>query len=220
MTTNNPNSLELNRTINRYSSHEDERIAYERMQMVGFKVAEILLNMPLGTMADLGQGEFLFVADYEGEVHVFSTHDWRDECALNDVNWFFQSDYQGLSADDLDEHRAEMERWLESPVFRQCKPADHAQRMVADAEAEWKRHQDVTAGIEQPTSPSQAPLNRYDHEKAKRLVDGYMVPSREAPLEGREQQFDRAKAELVSHLELQLKQVQGFSYQDYTKKVS
>ncbi|HBO6305174.1 TPA: hypothetical protein L4741_004745, partial [Pseudomonas aeruginosa] len=139
---------------------------------------------------------------------------------LNDVNWFFQSDYQGLSAEDLDEHRAEMERWLENPAFRQCKPADHAHRMVAEAEAEWKLHRVGATAIQQPASPTQVPLNRYDHEKAKRLIDGYMVPSHQSPQEGHEQQFDRAKAELISHLELQLKQVQSFSYQDYTKKVS
>ncbi|MBF3348278.1 hypothetical protein HKW91_42445, partial [Pseudomonas aeruginosa] len=81
-------------------------------------------------------------------------------------------------------------------------------------------HRGVPTAIQQPAAPSQVPLNRYDHEKAKRLIDGYMVRSRQSPQEGHEQQFDRAKAELISHLELQLKQVQGFSYQDFTKKVS
>ncbi|HHH9443064.1 TPA: hypothetical protein ACP32N_005052 [Pseudomonas aeruginosa] len=219
MTTNNPNALELNRKINTRSPHEDERAAYERMQLVGFKIAQILMPMPLGTMADLGQGEYLFVADFGGECHIFSTPDWHDGCQLGDVNWFFQSDYQGLSVEDLDEHRADMERWLENPVFRQFKPADQAHKLIAKAEAEFNGDpRNYRAAPVPVRSTPSAILTRYDQEMAKRLIDGYMVPSCSAPQETHEQQFVRAKAELITHLELQLKQVMDFTYQDFTKK--
>lgn len=63
-------------------------------------------------------------------------------------------------------------------------------------------------------------LNRYDHENIRRKIDGYMIPSRERPMETREEQFDRAKAELLGHLRLQIAYVEGFSYSDMRRKVS
>ncbi|MFG0925975.1 hypothetical protein ACF8SB_09820 [Pseudomonas sp. CJQ_8] len=47
-----------------------------------------------------------------------------------------------------------------------------------------------------------------------------MIPSRERPLETREDQFERAKAELLGHLRLQIERVEEFSFADMRKKVS
>ncbi|WP_277594368.1 hypothetical protein [Pseudomonas chlororaphis] len=210
MSTNNPNALDLNRAINTYSSDEAERLAYQRMQEVGFKIADILIEMPLGTMADLGQGECLFVAPYAGRIEVFSTPDWHDNCRWGDVNWFFLNDYQGLAAEDLDEHRVTMENWLKNPVFRQCVPADNAFKVVA-AQEEWAQNQ---------TGAAPSKLNRYDHDNVKNLIGGYMVTSKSKPQETRVEQFSRAKAELIGHLERQLQQVKGFTFSDLSKNVS
>lgn len=207
-TTNNPNSLHLNRTINAYSSNEAERNAYERMQQAGFKIALILMEMPLGTMADLGQGEFLFVAPHAGKMEVFSTPDWHDNCRWSDVNWFFLNDYEGLGAEDLDDHRGLMEAWLENPVFRQCVPADNAFKVIA------------SSPTQEDAKAEAANLNRYVHQNTKDLIGGYMVRSKSRPLETHEQQFHRAQRELVANLERQLEQVKRFSYDDMLKKVS
>ncbi|WP_267399024.1 hypothetical protein [Pseudomonas sp. GM_Psu_2] len=61
-------------------------------------------------------------------------------------------------------------------------------------------------------------LNRYEHQQIKNLIDGYMVGTR--PLETREQEFERAKTELLGHLERQIDQVKQFAYSDMGKKVS
>lgn len=63
-------------------------------------------------------------------------------------------------------------------------------------------------------------LNRYEHETIKHKIDGYMIPSRDQALETREQQFERAKAELLGHLKRQIEQVEGFTIADMSKKVS
>ena len=212
--TNNPSGLELNLAIIRYSSHEAERIAYERMQQAGFKVALVLMDKPLGTMASLGQGQTLFVAPWGGKMEVFSSPDWQDHCQRNDINFFFLNDYQGLSAEDLDDHRLQLESWLRNPVFTPCVPADNAFNVVVDLEEWWMQEQKKSAVADKPG------LNRYEHENTKNLIDGYMVPSRAHPVESREHQFCRAKAELITHLERQLEQVKGFSYSDMQKKVS
>ncbi len=213
--TNNPNGLELNQEINRYSSNEAERIAYERMQRAGFKVAEILLCMPLGTMADIGQGETLFVAPWEGKIDVFTSPDWEDNCRCQDINFFNLNSYEGLSAIDLDLHRVKLETWLTNPVFKQCMPADNAHKVVAEL-SNWCKGE----CLELPYSVVKQALSRYEHENAKNLIDGYMVDSRLNPLEPREQQFNRAKAELIAQLERQLEQVKTFCYSDMQKKVS
>ncbi|MBM3105570.1 hypothetical protein IIE18_10505 [Pseudomonas sp. V1] len=214
MTTNNPNSFPLNCEINRYSFHEQDQIAYQRMQEVGFKIARILIEMPLGTMADLGKGEFLFVAPYAGKIEVFTTPDWTDNCKLDDVNWFFQSDYQGLGASDLDDHRADMEAWLKNPGFRQCMPPDHAFKAVANLEERHGKDTDHSTAA----TIRREPLTRYEHENLKNLIDGYMIPTR--PIETREQQFNRAKAELITNLERQLQRIRAFTYADMVKKMS
>ncbi|MGE8436780.1 MAG: hypothetical protein ACN6P2_09610 [Pseudomonas palmensis] len=63
-------------------------------------------------------------------------------------------------------------------------------------------------------------LNRYDHENIRQKIHGYMIPSRERPMETREEQFERAKVELLGHLRLQIAHVEGFSFADMRKKVS
>jgi len=212
--TNNPNVLDLNRTINTSSSDEAERIAYERMQQVGFKIADILMEMPLGTMSDLGQGECLFVAPHGGKMEIFSTPDWHDDCRWNEVSWFFLNDFQGLGTDDLDEHRILMENWLKNPVFRQCVPADNAFKVLASLDME------ESSPAQQSTPANAGSLNRYEHHQIKDLIVGYMVPSKSLPLESHEQQFHLAKRELVANLERRLEQVKCFTYEDMHKKVS
>jgi hypothetical protein len=61
-------------------------------------------------------------------------------------------------------------------------------------------------------------LNRYDHDRVKHSIDGYMIPG--SPRETREQEFDRAKANLLAQLADYIEKVRGFTFCDMTKKVS
>lgn len=61
-------------------------------------------------------------------------------------------------------------------------------------------------------------LNRYDHENTKSKIIGYMVGRH--PTETHEQEFNKAKTELLQQLRLQITRVEGFSYSDLSKKVS
>lgn len=63
-------------------------------------------------------------------------------------------------------------------------------------------------------------LNRYDHQTVKNLIYGYMSPSPSNPLESREDEFNRAKVELVNNLSRRIDQVEAFSFSDLAKKVS
>jgi hypothetical protein len=64
-------------------------------------------------------------------------------------------------------------------------------------------------------------MNRYQHGEAKRLIHGYMVPRPPGTLlSNREQEFDHAKAELISNLVAQLGRIELFTYADFTKKVA
>lgn len=63
-------------------------------------------------------------------------------------------------------------------------------------------------------------FGRYEHENIKDKVEGYMVPSPSLPNETREQQFARAKSELLTHLRRQIERVEAFGYEDMAKKVS
>lgn len=63
-------------------------------------------------------------------------------------------------------------------------------------------------------------LNRYEHENVKHKIHGYMITSRELPLETRPEMFERAKAELLNALKTQIEQVEGFTFADMSKKVS
>jgi len=60
--------------------------------------------------------------------------------------------------------------------------------------------------------------NRYEHARAKEKISGYMVGRHQT--ETREQEFEKAKAELLHHLRREIKQVEAFKYEDLSKKIS
>lgn len=61
-------------------------------------------------------------------------------------------------------------------------------------------------------------LNRYEHANIKNKISGYMVGRH--PTETREQEFQKAKAELLGHLKREIQQVENFTYDDLSKKPS
>lgn len=61
-------------------------------------------------------------------------------------------------------------------------------------------------------------LNRYEHATIKHKIDGYMVGRH--PTETREQEFEKAKAELLVNLKREIQQVEAFTYADLSKKPS
>lgn len=61
-------------------------------------------------------------------------------------------------------------------------------------------------------------MNRYEHARAKEKITGYMVGRH--PTETREQEFEKARAELLGHLRREIEQVEAFTYSDLSKKIS
>ena len=61
-------------------------------------------------------------------------------------------------------------------------------------------------------------LNRYEHANIKNKISGYMFGRH--PTETREQEFQKAKTELLGHLKREIQQVEGFTYGDLSKKPS
>lgn len=109
--------LPLNRRITNYSlNHPDEQAAYERMQVVGFKIAETLMQKPRGTMAVGIQGHAYWVSPLNGMSDLFCTSDYEPLTA-DTSNVFAVSGFEGQSADDLDQCRQAMEQWLSAPQF-------------------------------------------------------------------------------------------------------
>ncbi|CAN7648354.1 hypothetical protein LJR129_005050 [Acidovorax sp. LjRoot129] len=109
--------LPLNRQITNYSpNHTEEQAAYERMQIVGFLIAETLMQMPRGTMAVGIQGHAFWVSPLNGMADLFCTPDYEPLMA-DDLNVRAVSDFEGQSAGDLDQCRLAMEQWLSEPVF-------------------------------------------------------------------------------------------------------
>lgn len=111
--------LPLNRQITNYSpNHPEEQAAYERMQIVGFQIAETLMQMPRGTMAVDIAGHAYWVSPLDSMADLFCTPDY-EPLSADDFNVRAVSDFEGQSADDLDECRLAMEQWLSKPVFIQ-----------------------------------------------------------------------------------------------------
>ncbi|CAN7628301.1 hypothetical protein LJR189_004747 [Acidovorax delafieldii] len=109
--------LPLNRRITNYSpNHPDEQAAYERMQVVGFQIAETLMKKPRGTMAVGIQGHAYWVSPLDGMADLFCTSDYEPLTADN-LNVFAVSGFDGQSADDLDQCRLAMEQWLRAPEY-------------------------------------------------------------------------------------------------------
>jgi hypothetical protein len=61
-------------------------------------------------------------------------------------------------------------------------------------------------------------LNRYEHAWVKEKISGYMVGRH--PTETHEQEFGKAKAEMLVQLKRQIEQVEAFDYSELIKKYS
>ncbi|MGO4801146.1 hypothetical protein ACEN2T_17850 [Pseudomonas sp. W22_MBD1_FP4] len=113
---------------------------YHRMQKLCFTVAKVLMTMPLGTLADLGDREFLGIAPYKGKLEVVALQGYDDACEGDDVFWNFlgpvpYSDTDMGGEDQIDELSETIEKWLASPVFHQMAPANKLELLVQKAEA-------------------------------------------------------------------------------------
>lgn len=108
-------SFKLDRTLTQYSHFPAEQKAYEAMQNVGFKIAELLMQKPRGTMSADVMGHAYWVSPVNGAMDVFCTPDYENLNAR--ANVYPLSGFEGQGASDLDEVRAGMEEWLENPEF-------------------------------------------------------------------------------------------------------
>jgi len=61
-----------------------------------------------------------------------------------------------------------------------------------------------------------AALGRYEQSNARDKVFGYMVSRK--PMETAEQEFERAKAECLKHLRIQMEQIECMSFADFPAK--
>lgn len=61
-----------------------------------------------------------------------------------------------------------------------------------------------------------ASLGRYEQSNARDKVFGYLVSRR--PLETAEQEFERAKAECLKHLKVQIEQIECMAFSDFPVK--
>lgn len=62
-------------------------------------------------------------------------------------------------------------------------------------------------------------INRYDHFEIKNKIDGYMIPSVTNILETKEEEFQRAKSELILNISKSLENVKNFTFDDYVSKI-
>lgn len=97
-----------------YSSHVDEENMFQSLLVHWYQVADILRQLPAGTVASY-QGGSLFVGALNGELYMFDSPD-LDE-ASRDFNMFRPDDFNGIGADDLETIRDHLVLWLQNPTY-------------------------------------------------------------------------------------------------------
>lgn len=117
--------MELNREITQYCSSEDQA-AFEAMQRAAFRIADVLMAQPQGSLALINDAEYVWVQPYRDRLEVVVSQD-MDVTALGATRLI--SDIEGLGADDLNDITGSFEAWLANPVYRQMNPADLPERV-------------------------------------------------------------------------------------------
>jgi hypothetical protein len=97
-----------------YSSHPEEEAAFQQVVGVWYQIADILRQMPAGTVAAY-QGGSLVMGEMGGELFLFDSMDLSRTCS--DWNTFRPDDFNGIGASDLNDIHELLVAWLESPKY-------------------------------------------------------------------------------------------------------
>lgn len=116
--------MELNRELTRYSTDAEEQAAYEGMQKAALKIAERLMEMPQGTLANV-DGCLLWVTPIKGKYEVVCSFDYSESAKPGDCTVFMVSSFEGQSADDLNTFKNKLTLWLREPNHKMVKDPSH-----------------------------------------------------------------------------------------------
>ncbi|MGE8063730.1 hypothetical protein [Pseudomonas sp. NPDC089569] len=97
-----------------YSSDADEENMFQSMLVLWYQVADILRQMPAGTIAKY-QGGNLFVGALDGELYMFDSPDL--DGASQTFNMFRPDDFNGIGESDLQDIRDQLAVWLQNPTY-------------------------------------------------------------------------------------------------------
>lgn len=86
--------------------------AFQSMLEVWNKVAQVLAAAPVGTVADLGGGEYLLMVVVGGQLHMAISPDYEPGSA--DINVHRPEDFNGIGEQEFGEIKAKLEQWLEN----------------------------------------------------------------------------------------------------------
>lgn len=91
--------------------------AFQSMLEAWNKVAQVLAAAPVGTVADLGGGEYLLMMVVGGQLHMAISPDYEPGSA--EVNVHRPEDFDGISEEELGEIRAKLDQWLTNNRYAQ-----------------------------------------------------------------------------------------------------
>lgn len=97
-----------------YSSHDDEENMFQSLLVHWYQVADILRQLPAGTVANYPGGS-LFMGALNGELYMFDSPD-LDEASTS-FNMFRPDDFNGIGEDDLETIRDNLVSWLQNPTY-------------------------------------------------------------------------------------------------------
>lgn len=86
--------------------------AFQSMLEVWNEVALVLAAAPVGTVADLGGGEYLLMVVVGGQLHMAISPDYEPGSA--DINVHRPEDFDGIGEQEFGEIKAKLEQWLEN----------------------------------------------------------------------------------------------------------
>lgn len=92
-----------------YPSQAENR-AFQSMLGAWNKVAKVLAAAPVGTVANLGGGEYLLMVLVDGQLHMAISPDYEPGSA--DINVHRPEDFDGIGEEELGEIKAKLEEWL------------------------------------------------------------------------------------------------------------
>ena len=97
-----------------YSSYPEEEAAFQQVMGLWYQVADILRQLPAGTVASY-QGGSLFMGEKSGELYMFDSPD----LSRNSSGWntFRPDDFNGIGASDLQEICDLLLLWLLTPTY-------------------------------------------------------------------------------------------------------
>ncbi|MBM5458644.1 hypothetical protein H8F21_13825 [Pseudomonas sp. P66] len=100
-----------------------------RMQALAFRVGELLIGQPAGTVALINKSMQIGIVPFSGKIETVMLEHYTPDQPDEDVQWFCftKQPYQDCDwggEEQIDEISAQLEAWLAAPVLGQLLPAD------------------------------------------------------------------------------------------------